>query len=241
MKYTTDKQGNPLFFAEKHKSVNYAEDSKKYFPSSEDIACELQLLSLGNWEQLRFKINGRQWKKDEEELKHWYKPFQPKENILNDRESILLYGMEGDLPTEPTGLSQVKRKYGYKPKESEFKYPTEAKDKLICCEEIFNYFDDWGRCFIIKLNAGGFYPYHRDHYFISRDTIRLVAFLGDSTDGLEWEVSGQRMRFTPNSLYYVNTIRLHRLSAWYHNCTMVVFNLVKNWYNITKLMSMIRN
>jgi hypothetical protein len=221
----------------KKESITFDKFSKSLNQvSEEDIKCELQLSILGDWEQLDFKIDNKKFQEDEKNLKQWYRPFQPKKGILNDRESILLYGLKkDDKPTEPTGLAQIFAKLGYMPKESEFKFPTEAKEKLTCCKEIFDWFGDWGRCFIIKLNAGGFYPHHRDHFLLHRDTIRLIAFIGDATNKLEWEVGGNIMKFQPNSLYYVNTAKLHRLSAWQHNCNMVVFNLPKTWDSITKL------
>ena len=102
---------------------------------------------------------------------------------------------------------------------------------------IFEYFDDWTRSFIVKLNHGGHYPYHRDHCRINRETIRLIVFFGDSNGGLDWEVDGKNMSWYPNRMYYVNTIKRHRLSAWQKNCAMGVFTVRKNWSNVTKIMS----
>jgi len=228
-----------LYFADE-KGLKYSFDKFKskcdLEVSEESLKCELQLSMIGDWERLKFDIDYNKFVEDEKNMEHWYRPFQPKKGILNDRESILLYGLKGDKPTEPTGLSQIYAKLGYIPNESEFKFPTEAKDKLTCCKEIFDYFGDWGRCFLIKLNAGGHYPYHRDHWLLHRDTIRLIAFIGDASHKLEWELDGRIRKFEPNSLYYVNTAKLHRLSAWKHNCDMVVFNLPKTWNSITKLL-----
>ena len=228
-----------LYFADE-KGLNYSFDKFKskceLEVSEESLKCELQLSMIGDWERLKFDIDYKKFIEDEKNMEHWYRHFQPKKGILNDRESILLYGLKGDKPTEPTGLSQIYAKLGYIPNESEFKFPTEAKEKLTCCKEIFDYFGDWGRCFLIKLNAGGFYPHHRDHWLLHRDTIRLIAFIGNASDKLEWELDGRIRQFQPNSLYYVNTAKLHKLSAWKHNCDMVVFNLPKTWDSITKLL-----
>ena len=230
-----------LFFADTNKKKQAIDNDFQSFLknlkiSDEDIKCELQLQLLGDWEKLKFKIDYKTFKKDKKNLKKWYRPFQPKKNILNDRESILLYGLDGDTPIEPTGLDQIYIKLGYKPKESEFCYPTEAKDQLTCCKEIFDWWGNWGRSFLIKLNAGGFYPPHRDHFILQRDTIRLIGFIGDSSDKLEWEIDGRRRYFQPNSLYYVNTAKLHKLSAWDHDCDMLVLNLPKTWDNMIKLL-----
>ena len=50
---------------------------------------------IGDWERLKFDIDYNKFLEDEKNISHWYRPFQPKKGILNDRESILLYGLEG--------------------------------------------------------------------------------------------------------------------------------------------------
>lgn len=238
----TDRDGRALQHAAPESSrqeiyKQYLENPSAFNPSTEDIMCETQLLTLGNWEMLDFQIDQKQWREDQKSLSTYWRPFQPKKDIMNDRESILLYGMEGDTPTEPSGLSQYKNRFGYKPKETEFKYPTIARDKLRCCSDVFDWFGEMGRSFVIRLNAGGFYPRHRDSFMINRDTVRLIAFLNDSREYLEWEVDNTVMSFVPGRVYYVNTARVHRLSAWRKECDMVVMNVPKTWENVVKLMS----
>lgn len=214
---------------------------RDYFPSIEHIACELQLQALGDWVPLNFKIKESEWIKNEKEVQHWYRPFQPWVGQSNDRECVLLYGMEGCDPTAPVGLSQVAEVLGRKPAEIEFCFPTEAKEKLTSFEEFFDYFDnEFGRSWILKLNAGGFFPFHRDHIILERGTIRLIAFLEDSRNNMEWLVDGIRREWMPNTIYYVNTMKMHRLFSWGKDSKMVVFNLPKTWENIIKLASMVQ-
>lgn len=226
-----------IAYAAKAEKPNLYECRDEIFPTQEDIACELQLAALGDWVPLDFKIDYGLWKKNEKTIQHLYKPFQPTKGVMNDRESILIYGMEGDTATTPTGLDQYKAKLGYRPSEELFTYPTEAHSQLTCMNEIFEYFDDWTRSFIVKLNHGGHYPYHRDHCRINRETIRLIVFFGDSNGGLDWEVDGKNMSWYPNRMYYVNTMKRHRLSAWQKDCAMGVFTVRKNWNNVTRIMS----
>jgi len=244
--YTHDNNGNELYHAidDKVRKVNYAdlyeETPEEWTPSSEDISCELQLLGLGDWEPLNFNFSEKEWEDNQKSIEHFYTTFQPREGILNDRQSVLLYGLEGDHPSRPTGLDQIRRELGYMPLEEEFKYPTEAQKLLTSYHDVFDYFGDMGRSFVIKLNAGGFYPYHRDFPFITRNTIRLIGFHGKSSqDQLEWEVAGQRQPIIPNTLYYVNTMKRHRLSSWKHNSDMVVLNVPKTWKNVLKIMSVL--
>jgi hypothetical protein len=235
-----DKDGREYFFAKAYPRIDYTV-KKDLMISHEDLMCEVQLGAIGTWEALDFRLDPSKWITDQENIKDLWRPFQPKEGIMNDRDAILLYGAEDDTPSSPAGLAQYKRRFGYIPNESNLCYPTEAAGLLTCCKEVFDYFGPLGRSFIIKLNAGGFYPRHRDHISLDRDTFRLIAFLGDSQDQLEWEVSGQVKQFLPNTVYYVDTRKMHRLSSWQHNSTMVVMNVVKNWNNVLKVLTMLKH
>tara|TARA_B110000046_G_scaffold3077_2_gene3318 strand:+ start:5002 stop:5736 length:735 start_codon:yes stop_codon:yes gene_type:complete len=223
----------------------HQDDPTKLYPSQEDIVCELQLATLGDWFPLDFKINQEQWHEDKALLRasDYYRPFQPKEGIMNDRESVLVYGLEGDTPTATTGLTHFEQKHGYRPKESDFNVPTEARHKIKSLHPFFDWFEPFGRTFIITLNQGGFFGKHRDHWWLSRDTIRLIGFLGKETHTghLQWEVDGQIMDYMTNHIYYVNTAKIHRLCAWKHDCDMVVCNVPKTWTNILKLFNVLHN
>ena len=209
--------------------------------STEHLMCETQLSAIGCWEPLDFSIDQLLWENDKDRLKDLWRPFQPKEGITNDRDSILLFGLNGDTAISPTGLSHVHAKVGYFPKETEFIYPTDAVPLLHSCQEIIEYFSPLCRSFIIRLNAGGFYPRHRDHFLINRDTFRLVTFLGNSSDNLEWEVEGNIKTFLPNTTYYVDTRKMHRLSSWNHGSTMIVWNVRKTWVNVLKVLTRLKH
>ena len=209
--------------------------------SMEHLMCEMQLSAIGCWESLDFLIDQTVWNSDRGRLKDLWRPFQPREGIANDRDSILLFGLNGDTATSTTGLSHVHAKIGRFPKESEFTYPTDAVPLLQSCQEIIEYFSPMCRSFVIRLNAGGFYPKHRDHFLLNRETFRLVTFLGNSSDQLEWEVEGNIKTFLPNTTYYVDTRKMHRLSSWSHGSTMVVWNVRKTWPNVLKVLTRLKH
>lgn len=238
--FSQDKNGRDYFFAAPETVVDYTKLTNLKI-TTEDLQCEIQLDAIGPWESLNFQIDPAKWASDQNSLVNLWRPFQPKEGILNDRDSILLYGMQEDTPISPAGLAQYKKKLGYKPKESDLCYPTEAVGLLTCCKEIFDYFDPLGRSFLVRLNAGGFYPRHRDHLLLNRDTFRLIAFLGHSQDNMEWEVGGQIKQFLPNTVYYVDTRKMHRLSSWQPDSTMVVINVPKTWHNVLKVLSRLKH
>lgn len=235
-----DKEGREYFFAAPDVRIDYTKNADLKI-SQEDLMCELQLDAIGSWEALDFHLDSTKWRSDQEQLKDFWRPFQPKEGIINDRDAVLLYGMEGDNPSSPAGLAQYRKILGYIPEEGELCYPTEAAGLLTCCKEVFDYFGPLGRTFLIRLNAGGFYPRHRDQLLLNRDTFRLIAFLGDSQDSLEWEVSGHVKTFLPNTVYYVDTRKMHRLSSWQPNSAMVVMNVHKTWLNVLKVLTTLKH
>jgi hypothetical protein len=225
------------------KPYNYEDVAKEIMPTNEDISCELQLQVIGDLVPLDFHISHNEYWENVKifEDKDWFRPFQPKEGITNDRESVLLYGLEGDLPTSVTGLSHIEAKLGYMPNEDEFKYPTIAYKELTCIHSVFEYFD-MGRSFFIRLNAGGFYPWHRDHYYLKRETFRLIAFLGNSNnDHLHWVINGMQFNALPNTVYYVDTRKAHRLNASHHKCDMIVMNVKKDWTNVNRLLTHVKH
>lgn len=238
--FETDKDGRKLIHGKEPPRPKYYEYPREMsFPTEEDMACEAQLSAIGTWEPLRFYIDEAEWRENELAVDKLWRPFQPQPGIANDRESILLYGAEGSQPTDPCGLAQMARNTGVKPSEDSMIYPTSAKEKFTCLNEIFDYFD-FGRTFAVRLNQGGHYPPHRDHLLLRRPTFRLIAFLGDSTGALKWEVEEKRVHFEPNHLYYVDTRKMHSLWSGNHRSTMVVFNVMKNWENVLKVLSMLK-
>lgn len=238
--FETDKQGRKLIHGKEPPRPKYHEIPREVsFPTEEEMACEAQLSAIGTWEPLSFKIDAAEWKKNEESVVDLWRPFQPKPNISNDRESILLYGAEGSQPTDPCGLAQMARATGVKPSEDSMTYPTSAKDMFTCLGDVFDYFD-FGRTFAVRLNQGGHYPPHRDHLLLRRPTFRLIAFLGDSTGALKWEVENTRVHVEPNHVYYVDTRKTHSLWSGAHGSTMVVFNVMKNWENVLKVLSKLK-
>ena len=217
----------------------WAKEPDRWTPSNEDLACELQLSALGDWFPLDFKIDEGLYYKNVEYFKEkdWFQLFQPKKNIVNDRYSVMLYGLEGDSPTVETGLAHVEARLGDKPEEDFFKHQTEAGSAMTSMHEVFDYFD-LGRTFFLRLNSAGHFVRHRDHIHLTRSTFRLIAFLGkDTQDYLHWEVDGVPRVVTPNRVYYVDTRKMHRVNASSHDIDMVVLNVKKDWLNVQRMMS----
>ena len=97
----TDKHGNPLNLTPQ--AVTSQSDYYSYWkndptslePTEEDIRCELQLQALGDFEQLKIKFDHELFEDQIEEQA--FVPYLRREGISNDREGLLLVGLEGDV------------------------------------------------------------------------------------------------------------------------------------------------
>lgn len=242
-----DKNGNLLNIIPKadHKiQGNYYQrwlDSGKtrYEPSAEDIKCELQLQALSSWEPLqwKFKLN-----KIEEQLKPYndkWVPYLRRDGVMNDREGLLLTGLEGDKYNDSLSMPEVKKRVGRSLTETEFMYPTQLYHDLKELQPMLDFFAPLGRTMLVKVNKGGWFPPHKDHPMLTRDCFRIVAFLSYQTDheAYEWEHEGQIRPITPGRAYYVDTRKTHRTAAWLDNSIHLVVNIPKTWENVIKIMS----
>lgn len=239
-----DKDGNALNLMPKANKANQAsyydwwvKDPMRYEPTPEDIKCELQLQALGDFELLDFKIDVKKFK---DEIKNFeFVPYLRREGISNDREGLLLVGLEGDTPTDSLSRPEAIKRAGKFLEETDFTYPTQAYKDLTSLHEILDYWSGLGRTMIIKSNKGGWFPPHRDNPQLTRDTFRVVVFLGDNTDAesYEWILNNQRQVITPNKAYYVDTRKVHRTHSWADDSYHLILNIPKTWENVIKLMS----
>jgi hypothetical protein len=242
-----DKHGNPLnlmpkFNHSRHGDyyTKWLEDSKRYEPSYEDIKCELQLSALGVYEPLDFLVNISQFNK---EIKPWndkWVPYLRREGTLNDREGLLLMGLDGDNPCNSLSMPEAKKRTGKQLIESDFNVPTALYQDLKSLHPLLDFFQPLGRTMLVKSNAGGFFPPHKDAPNINRDCFRIVIFIGKSVDheAYQWEIDGRVMPIKQNRAYYVDTRKTHRTHSWVDDSIHCVINVPKTWENVMKLMSM---
>ena len=246
-----DKDGKPLNVmptADKNRQGNYhlkwIESNKSRFePTSEDIKCELQLQALQCFEPLDFSLD---YKKFMEELKPWnnsWVPYLRREGIMNDREGLLLVGLEGDSPTDSLSMPEARKRTGKKLKEVDFQHKTELYHSLTSLHPLLEKFDTLGRTMLVKANKGGHFPPHKDSPMLTRDSIRIVIFIGDNTDheSYVWHMEGRDWPIIPNSAYYIDTRKTHRTFSWSDNSIHCVINIPKTWENVLKIMSITRN
>lgn len=245
-----DKDGNPLNLvplANRDKQANFYQrwmnDPNKMDPSLEDIKCELQLNALSTFEPLNFNIDYTKFKKEIEPWNNRWVPYLRRDGISNDREALLLVGMEGDQPDDYVSRPEACRKAGRYLDELEFSTPTELYTQLTSLHEILDYFSPLGRTMLIKTNAGGWFPPHKDDPLLTRTCFRVAAFIGNYVDheSYEWQSENKIWPIRANRAYYIDTRKTHRTHSWSDGSIHLIMNIPKTWENVMKLMSVTKH
>jgi hypothetical protein len=217
----------------------WLEDPKSLEPTQEDIKCELQLGMLSFWEPLSFKVDVSKFMKEVKALDDRWVPYLRREGIMNNREGISLMGLPGATMEQGLSMPEAIKQLGRIPSECEFNSKTEAYDMLPSLHELLEYFQPLGRTMLVKANAGGFFPPHKDAQKLTRDTFRVIAFVSWNVtrDEFEWEMEYTKVPIKPGGVYYVDTTKTHRTHSWVDDSIHLVMNVPKTWENVLKLMS----
>jgi hypothetical protein len=246
-----DKNGKPLNLIPKADHTTqgnyYAKwlesNRTKYEPSDEDIKCELQLQALSSWEPLQYEFNLGEISGKLKKYKEKWVPYLRRDGISNDREGLSLTTVEGDSYDCSVSMPEIRKLHKRKVKEAEMMHPTELYHDLTPLHSMLGFFAPLGRTMLVKTNAGGWFPPHKDNPQLTRDTFRIVAFLSRTcaSDAYEFEVDGRTWPIVPGKAYYVDTRKTHRTHSWMNNSIHLIINVPKTWENVLKLMSVTQN
>jgi hypothetical protein len=113
--------------------------------------------------------------------------------------------------------------------ETDFNMRTDIVAQIPMLSELLNLLSpSIGRCHFLKLNAGGFFPPHRDNgSAIPSKTFRIIVPLGNtSPKKWYWIHEGKLLNLTPGKTYCINTTKEHSLFSFTDNCCMLVLNVV---------------
>jgi hypothetical protein len=94
-----------------------------------------------------------------------------------------------------------------------------------------------GRSHYIKLEPGGFFPWHRDD---DPNTFRIMYTISNCTpDSLVWLEDDKILPLTDRTWFYINTRKKHSLFS-FGTAVFAVFNVLTNTHNINLLKSSFR-
>jgi hypothetical protein len=111
------------------------------------VADELALLSIGDWEPLRIKINYKQFQKEIKEFDSEWVDYLPREDRPNNRLGLAVTNLPGKTHQDNPSLAQACVEAGRRLHEADFNVPTEAYDRLPSLHTLLEEFSPLGRTF----------------------------------------------------------------------------------------------
>ena len=209
-------------------------------PNIMDIACELQLDAIGDFVPLKFTVNLNDFRNEIKKYNDVWIPYLHREGLLNDRQGLNLVGLPGDTPTDSLSMPEAIRRTGRKLSELDFDTPTQLYKDLPSLHHIIDYFPKLGRCSLVKLNTGAWFPKHRDGILLQRKTFRIVVFLTNTNHtAYEWEHDYQIRQIEEGRAYYIDTRKVHRTHSFVPDSIHLVMNIPKTYENVLRIIDML--
>ena len=206
--------------------------------SQEDLALEMALLQLGDFEPLDWKINVEDFKLEIAEFDNDWQDYLPRPGRSNPRKGLTLTNMPGHdhrgVPSLAEAVARERRRVG----ETEFCHPTEVYKKCYSLNWMLNEFPKLGRTFLVKSNQGGHFVPHRDHPGMPREVFRLAVFLENVAPlDYDWWMDDKKLQIEPGRVYYINTRKTHRTISWVDNSIHLIMNIPFCNENVAKVIS----
>ena len=199
---------------------------KKTMDTLKQVQLHQTLLSLGEVAVLKKyaepeHVNGKI--RDFESHFKIYNPRKPGHN----RYGLSLTSLDGGFSGIPnlTSIHEYNKEHDTKLSESDFKKRTPF---FTACKELVEIMEPFrkhiGRSHVLRLNKGGFSPFHRDCVTLIPDTFRLlISFC--SFENFVFLLNDKRVLLKPGRLYFVNTRLAHCVFSFTDKSDLAVFNI----------------
>ena len=155
-----------------------------------------------------------------------YQPHKP-----NNRYGLSVTSLDGGFSGEPDlySLREWNQMNGTNYWEADFKVRTNVVEFIPELNPFLDFFgNNLGRGHFLKLNAGGFFPPHRDNgAIVDSPTFRIrVPINNFGKNQMKWIQEEQVLTLETGRTYFINTTRPHSLFSFTDDCTMLVLNII---------------
>ena len=212
-----------------------------YSPDKVDqhtLANELALVTLGDFEPLKFNIDTNKFMQEVEQFKDDWVDYLPRTDRPNNRKALTITNLHGKSHTDAPSLAQASYAAGRVLSETEFKFPTAVYDACTSLQPFLDYWQPLGRTFLVRSDTGGYFVPHRDHPSMPRDVFRLVVFLNNCGPlQYDWLMDDKKAQIQHGQVYYVNTRKTHRTISWVDNSIHLILNIPFTNENIAKVIA----
>jgi hypothetical protein len=164
-----------------------------------------------------------------------WKQYNPRKSI--NRYGLSVTSLDGGYSGVPDldSVLEFNKLNNTKYTESDFNVKTDIVKKIPNLDELLNLLSpNIGRCHFLKLNAGGFFPPHRDNgTAVPSTSFRIIVPLGNTRrKDWHWVQDGKLLNLTTGKTYCINTTKEHSVFSFADNCCMLVFNVLASAKNI---------
>jgi hypothetical protein len=155
-----------------------------------------------------------------------YQPHKP-----NNRYGLSVTSLDGGFSGEPDlySLRDWNQMHGTNYWEADFKVRTNVVEFIPELNPFLDFFgNNLGRVHFLKLNAGGFFPPHRDNgAIIDSPTFRILVPINNfGKNQMKWIQEEEVLPLETGRTYFINTTRPHSLFSFTDDCTMLVLNII---------------
>lgn len=164
-----------------------------------------------------------------------YQPQKP-----NNRWGLSVTSLDGNFSGVPDlySLRDYNELNGTQYWEADFKARTNVVEFIPELNTFLDFFgSSLGRVHFLRLDAGGFFPPHRDNgAIVDSPTFRiLVPIYNFGKNQMKWIQEEQVLTLETGKTYFINTTRAHSLFSFVDNCTMLVLNVIATKEILDKL------
>jgi hypothetical protein len=123
-------------------------------------------------------------------------------------------------------------------RENDFKIRTDIVNRISELNILLDTFPDHGRCHFLKLDAGGFFPPHRDNvspHSVPSNFRLIVPINNFKKNQLEWIQNGSLTYFELGKVYFINTTKVHSIFSFVDNAICFVMNVMSTELSLKTL------
>lgn len=163
----------------------------------------------------------------------------------NNRKGLSVTSLDGGYSGIPDldSLREYNNENGTNYSEIDFKGRTSIVNQIPEISILLDAFPDYGRCHFLKLDAGGFFPPHRDNGTNNAVplTLRLIVPICNFDQyNLCWVHEDKILNFSHGKCYFINTTKIHYLFSFTDMSCCFVMNVIASKQTINTILSHIR-
>jgi hypothetical protein len=157
--------------------------------------------------------------------------YNPRKNI--PRYGLSITSLDGGYSGIPDldSLSEYNRENNTTYSDKDFTVRTDIANQIPEVPFLLDAFSaGLGRCHFLRLDAGGFFPPHRDngHSVPSKNIRIIVPLLNTGPKQWKWLQEDQVLHLEAGKAYCINTTKVHSVYSFVDNCVIMVMNVVAN-------------